>query len=263
MSKVSKSLKAIFAIIRNPWLLNHVLVDNDLWLKSITKKYSINSLPVVDIDTLFPNFNEELSAFSSLGGSSFPGDLMLLRALCKTIPDCKYFEIGTSRGESAVNVADVCSLCYTLDLEPGKLPNEIEVKTAAFFSKGNSKITHFNGDSLTFDYKGLHQKFDVIFIDGDHRYESVKSDTENVFKYLAHENTIVVWHDYGFDPLNVRYEVMGAILDGTPVNLHKNLYHVSNTMCAVYINKQYPTMDLASAHIPNKKFAVKIESKPL
>ena len=263
MSKVSKTLKAIWAIVRNPWLLNHVLADNDLWLQSIKKKYGITSLPVVDIDTLFPGFKDELSTFSCLGGSSFPTDFSLLRSFCKTVRNCKYFEIGTSRGESAVNVAEVCSLCYTLDLEPSKLTDPIEVRVAGFYSKGNNKVNQLYGDSRTFDYKGLNQKFDVIFIDGDHHYESVKSDTENMFKYLAHENTIVVWHDYGYDPLNVRHELLGAILDGTSASLHKNLYHVSNTMCAVYINKQYPTMNLATAHIPNKKFTVKIESKPL
>ena len=132
-----------------------------------------------------------------------------------------------------------------------------------FYSKGNNKITQLYGDSRKFDYAGLNKKFDVIFIDGDHHYEAVRSDTANVLKHLANENTIVVWHDYAFDPVTVRHEVMAAILDGTPKNIHKNLYHVSNTMCAVLLNKQLPVTDILSARTPNKKFSITLESKLL
>ena len=262
-NKVKKTFKALWAIVKNPWLLNHVLADDELWKRYTINNHGISSLPVVDITTLFPNLKEELTTFAFLEGNSFPNDLILIRGLCKTIPNCKYFEIGTCRGESAVNVADVCNLCYTLDLDPNQLSDATERKLIGFFSKGNSKITQLYGDSRTFNYAGLNQKFDVIFIDGDHHYESIKMDTENMFMHLAHENTIVIWHDYGFDPMTVRHEVMAAIIDGTPANLRNNLYHISNTMCAVYINKKLPTTDLASVRVPNKKFSVKIESSPL
>src|SRR6185312_7702445 len=125
------------------------------------------------------------------------------------------------------------------------------------------RITQIYGDSRTFDYAGLNKKFDVIFIDGDHHYEFVKSDTTNIFKHLVHENTIVIWHDYGYDPVTIRHEVFAGILDGVPKEFHKNLYHVSNTMCAVYINKQLPTYTIAEARKPNKKFKVVLQSAPL
>ena len=114
-NKLSKTLKALGAIIRNPWLLNHILEDNTLWKNYVQKNYNTAALPVIDINTLFPNFKEELNTFAFLEGGSLPTDLSLLRGLCKTIPNCKYFEIGTCRGESVVNVADVCSECYTME----------------------------------------------------------------------------------------------------------------------------------------------------
>src|SRR5690606_41176729 len=58
------------------------------------------------------------------------------------------------------------------------------------------------------------------------------SDTENVFKHLIHENSIIVWHDYAYNPEKVRFEVMQGILDGIPKKFHSNIYHVANTMCA-------------------------------
>lgn len=114
---------------------------------------------------------------------------------------------------------------------------------------------------MTYDFKSLHKKFDLIFIDGDHRYEYVKNDTQKVFEHLMHEQTIVVWHDYAYNPEKFRPEVLAGILDGIPVEFRKNLYHVSNTMCAIFIKKQFPTSILQSPVTPNKTFSLKIESR--
>jgi len=261
-SRLKKTVKGLLAIAKNPWLLNHVLSDNSVWDTYIQKKYGIkDGLKVVDITTLFPCFTEALSTFAFLDGGSSPLDLSLIRALCKTTPNCTYFEIGTCRGESVANVADICSQCYTLDLPPAQFANKKEGSQVGFFSKNLGNVTQLFGDSITFDYAGMGKKFDVIFIDGDHRYEFVKSDTANVFKHLVHENSIVIWHDYATDIIYPRKEVFAGILDGVPVALHKNLYHVSNSICAVYINKTLPTTNPSEIHIPTKKFKVSLEIK--
>jgi predicted O-methyltransferase YrrM len=259
VSRVGKTVKALFAIVRNPWLLNHVLADNNIWKNYVEKQYGISSLPVVDINVLLPDFKEELNTFAFLEGGSLPTDLCLIRGLCKSVPGCNYFEIGTCRGESVVNVADVCNECYTLDLDPELITDKTEASLVGFFSRGNNKIKQIYGNSLTFNYAGLNKKFDVVFIDGDHHYESVNSDTANVFKHLLNKDSIVIWHDYGYDPVTPRHEVMAAIIDGTPEQMRKNLYHVSNTMCAIYTNKQLPVMTLAQARIPAIKFKVSVE----
>jgi predicted O-methyltransferase YrrM len=262
-NRVSKTFKAIIAIMRNPWLLNHVLADDGLWKQQVQARYNMDSLPVVDITTLFPGFKEELGTFAFLEGGTLPTDLALIRALCKTIPNCTYFEIGTCRGESVVYVADVCSECFTLDLDPKLIQDKAEADLIGFFSKGNAKIKQLYGNSMTYDFAALNKKVDVVFIDGDHHYESVKNDTEKVFKHLVHDNSIVIWHDYAYDPVTPRPEVMAAILDGTPQQLRKNLYHVSNTMCAVYMNKPLQATTLARTSIPGKKFKIGIEAVKL
>ena len=107
MKKIKKTLKAIAAIIKNPWLLNNVLADDALWHQYLEKNYQLkNGLPVVDINQLSPNFAETLDCVAFLDGSSLPTDFALLKSLTKKFKDCSYFEIGTWRGESAINVAD-------------------------------------------------------------------------------------------------------------------------------------------------------------
>jgi len=263
-SKLKKTIRGLYAIAKNPWLLNHVLSDNSVWAGYLQKKYAITGgLKTVDITILFPGFKETIDTFAFLDGGSSPLDLSVIRGLCKTMPNCTYFEIGTCRGESVANVADVCSECYTLDLNPEQYTDPTEGALVAFFSKNIPNVTQLWGDSTKFDYAGLGMKFDVIFIDGDHRYEFVKSDTANVFKHLVHENSIVIWHDYATDVIYPRNEVFAGILDGVPPALHKNLYHVSNSICAIYINRELPVMKPSEARVPNKKFNISLEAVKL
>lgn len=263
-NRLKKTVKGLLAIARNPWLLNLVLSDNSVWAQYIQKKYRISGgLKTVDVTTLFPGFKETIGTFAFLDGGSSALDLSVIRGLCKTVPNCTYFEIGTCRGESVANVADVCSKCYTLDLKPEQYADPVEGSLVGVLSKNIPNVTQLLGDSAAFDYAGLKQKFDVIFIDGDHRYEFVKSDTTNVFNHLMHENSIVIWHDYARDVIYPRAEVFAGILDGVPAELHKNLYHVSNSICAIYINKELPVISSVDARIPNKKFKISLEATNL
>lgn len=130
------------------------------------------------------------------------------------------------------------------------------------FSKNLSNIKHIKHNSQTFDFSSI-GKFDLIFIDGDHSYEGVKKDTENVFKVLKNDNSIIVWHDYSNLTGNtINWGIFAGILDGCPKEMVKNLYHISNTMCAIYINKKLSGSKIPS-QIPNKTFTIDIDSKKI
>ena len=84
LNKIIKSFQAFRQIIKNPWLLNHVLNDNTVWQQKVTRQYRIgNGLPMVAIDELLPGFSETLNTFAFLDGGSLPTDLALLKGLCK------------------------------------------------------------------------------------------------------------------------------------------------------------------------------------
>jgi predicted O-methyltransferase YrrM len=268
MNKIGKAIKGIIEIIKNPWLLNKVLSDDTVWNKYLVKKYNINhGLPMLDINQISNDFSETIESFAFLDGGSLPTDIVLLKLLSKKFTKCTYFEIGTWRGESIINVAENAEECYTLNLSKSEILSlglsEIYADLHGFFSKGKGNIKHISGNSLTFDFQSLNKKFDLIFIDGNHHYDYIKNDTEKIFKHLVHDDSIVVWHDYAYNPEKLRPETLAAILDGTPPEHRKYLYHVSNTMCAVFIRSEFSVKTFETPMIPNKTFKVTIESSKL
>ena len=264
MGKLSKTIEALGAIIRNPWLLNVVLADDSLWWKKLERANGIkNPFPVVDLFSFLGDEEQVLEPWAFLDGSSMPTDIALLKALAKRFNECSYFEIGTWRGESVANVASVAKECFTLNLSREEImargfdPRYADLH--AHFSKELSNVKHLYGDTSTFNFSGLNKKFDLIFIDGDHSYPFVKSDTEKVFEHLIHDKSIVVWHDYAHSPERIRPEVMMGILEGVPEKFHSNLYHASNSMCAVFIREDFKIEDFQSPVKPTNNFRLKIK----
>lgn len=159
------------------------------------------------------------------------------------------FEIGTWRGESAANVAAEAATVHTLNLSPAemralRLP-ERYVELHGRFSRPLPNVTHPHGDSATFDLAGLQASagpFDVVFINGDHRYAAVRRDTARVFERLVGPRTVVVWHDANRQPGQPPWEVPAGLLDGLPPGLPGQLGQVGSTLCALYSPRLVPAL---------------------
>lgn len=267
LNKLKTVLKAFYEIAKNPSLLNKITTAESIWEKRLNKKYTNleNGFPVINLIALAPDFDETIDLFSFLGGGSLPTDIALLQVLAKKFKNCSYFEIGTWRGESIINVANHAKITKTLNLSKKEILSlkltEKYANLHGIFSKPNKKILHLEGNSFNFDFANLNQKFDLIFIDGDHSYAGVKNDTEKVFEHLIHDKSIIVWHDYAHNPETLRPEVILAILDGTPKEFIKKLYHVSNTMCAIFYRESIETYQFESPINPDKTFKVKMVAR--
>ena len=57
------------------------------------------------------------------------------------------------------------------------------------------KIEQLLGNSLNFDFSPYFGKMDIVFIDGAHHYEAVKSDTANALK-MVRPGGFIIWHDF-------------------------------------------------------------------
>lgn len=269
---LTKKLKQVARIgkilLKNPSAIGQILGYEDDFRKEVTNKYGYeDGLPVLDFLELIPCFSETINPISSLSDGSSPTDYALLKCLAKKYDHCKYLEIGTWRGESIANVASVAEECYSVSLSKEDLLkrgfSEGMVDTIYFFSKKLNNVVHIGADSLKFNFDSLNKKYDVIFIDGDHSREAIISDTKNAFNLLKDENSVIVWHDYGHTPERIRWETLLAILDGCPPGYRKNLYHVSNTLCAIFIRGYHSSRILNFPEVPENIFTINISAKKI
>lgn len=160
------------------------------------------------------------------------------------------FEIGTYHGFTtlhfAVNSPGDCQI-YTLDL-PLSHKNEQKEKMHEFSyddmyiielnmnNNGNRiyhnhpqafKIKELYGDSMRFDFSPYYGKIDFIYIDGNHSYPFVKSDTEKALKMLSKNGTIV-WHDFDYI---IHRDVFEYLNDFSKTY---EIYSIPNTRFAIY-----------------------------
>ncbi len=266
MKKRSLILPFLKAIISKPSIilkaLYHAIVqyDREHWVKK--KSILSDGFPQIDILDLFPEFNETIDPFTCLYGTSLPIDLAVLKRFAKRFEKCDYLEIGTWRGESIANLAPICNHCVSVSLsdeEMNKFGWGIPFqKLQRFFSKNLPNVTHIEANSQRMDFSKLNRKFDLIFIDGDHSFEGVKSDSQKVFGLLKDNNSIIIWHDYTSNYEHINWEVFAGILAGTPSDYQNRIYHISNTLCAVFTNEKISSHKFIYPAIPDKNFVIKL-----
>jgi hypothetical protein len=233
--------------------------------KNVLSKYNCSQLPTVNLLDLFPVFEDNINTYSFLPDTSLITDILMLKGFAKKFDRCAYLEIGSFRGESIAAVSEVAGDCLSITLSGDEMrqmgATDDDVRVHGIFTKGIKNIEYIYHNSLTFDFSKLGRKFDLIFIDGDHSYNGVVQDTRNMFKLLKDDRSIIVWHDYGYDSENVRHEVLEAILDGTPAEYHQHLYHISNTMCAVFMKGKFNTSFTGKHAYPNKVFRIDVGAR--
>ncbi len=125
------------------------------------------------------------------------------------------FEIGTFGGQTAKNLARHFIIpVITLDLDQSRAGDLSEYG-----------VTQKVGHSIQFDFSPWYGKCGLVFVDGGHDYDTVKSDTQNALKLLTPDGAIV-WHDYG----NILFPDVTRYLQ----ELNLPILHVGDTQLAIY-----------------------------
>jgi len=155
-------------------------------------------------------------------------ELLYLCLLIDHYKPVTIMDIGTFEGNTALNMLanthDHAKL-WTVDigdLEPKvavagtRYDNKTKQSAVGSQIKGHplsSRISMINIDSMDLDWDEL-PWFDFILIDGCHKYEVVKHDTEMALKHL-NEGGVILWHDYGYIPDVTR------MIDELTIPIHK------------------------------------------
>ncbi len=167
--------------------------------------------------------------------------------------DCRnnsnLFEIGTFDGRTTLNLAmsspQNC-VVYTLDLPPDCEPvNALapgerhmvdKTKPGSRYEKNReshpgavNKIHQLHGDSAVFDFSPSAKSCSLVFVDGSHCYETVKSDSYAAMEMVEPGGT-VLWHDYGI------WEGVTNVLDEMAFHDGMSILNISGTSLAYWQN---------------------------
>jgi predicted O-methyltransferase YrrM len=156
------------------------------------------------LDKIFPGIaNTSIALMDSheLPGEALERDLLDLCLMAKYLRATRILEIGTLYGRTTLNLAMNTAAeakIYTVDsgTDDAGIGKRHEDVGRKFRNTPHAlKITQIIDDSRRLDLKA-YGWFDFIFIDGDHRYESVKQDSLNCLQVLS-PGGVLAWHDYG------------------------------------------------------------------
>lgn len=197
----------------------------------------------IDIGELFEHKEITCKEMTFMLGGSGILDYSFLKVIAEKY-NCKtYLEIGTYIGESINVLSDCCEKLYSITAEKESsysMKYWCMNKNIPDYSERlakSSKIKHFYCDSKKFDYSQIDDKIDLFFVDGDHSYNGVYTDTMRIFK-IKHEKSIIIWHDFRGGDYAYNYDVVKAVKDALGEKF-SNVYVTNKNMCGIYLPDEY------------------------
>lgn len=210
-------------------------------------------IKTVKLSDIFPQNLEKgsiiLENFLGHWGNISIEEVCKLALITKFLKPENIFEFGTYNGmttlQLALNAPKKCKI-YTLDLPQNAKPqislskidtlvakhfrDKFGTKTGSYFmNKKDVNIIQILQDSAIFNPTPFKKSIDLIFIDAAHDYKNKKKDSENAF-FMLKKSGVIIWHNYADvgcpDTTKYLYHL----------SLHKKIYHLKNTMFAIYIN---------------------------
>ncbi|MCU7932186.1 MAG: class I SAM-dependent methyltransferase [Candidatus Thiodiazotropha sp. (ex Codakia rugifera)] len=210
------------------------------------------------VERMYPAQNTEFTVnipTSAIGGLTLLESSVLV-SFIKLISPQEIFEFGTYMGATTLlfarNSQERTSI-VTIDIDPSTTSTREGINEKEYlsddaandeylkdiFSKHGAiyidraqkaikqRVTQIHQDSTTIEPKAQNflNRFDLIFIDGGHDFNTVKSDTKNALR-MATDDAIIVWHDF-------RSQIHGDVTSFlNEFCKNHEIIHIQNTMLA-------------------------------
>ncbi|WP_088330410.1 class I SAM-dependent methyltransferase [Lacimicrobium sp. SS2-24] len=205
----------------------------------------------------------------SVGGSGIL-DYALLKMVARRLSPKAYLEIGTWRGESIASIANIVPQCYSISLPDDAITHMDTAgkgfpttKFSRYFSKNVKNIKHYLTDSTSFDFEKLEVRPNLVYIDGDHSFEGIATDTKNVFNYIDKDNSIVIWHDFKTKDNRYQQITINAIWSVVDKDISDNIFGVDNSMSGIYIPQALQSRFIFQPHDDTLySYQVSMRNKP-
>ena len=138
---------------------------------------------------------------------------ILISALIKKYDIKTYLEIGFGRGYSCMCAAmtmEQLGRGEVITIDPALEEDNLKKLTEVLPNSWFSRIKFFKSTADQFFSEEKDINFDMAYIDGDHRYEAVKNDWENVKNY---EPKVVLFDDYHLPGKNQKDMEVSSLVD--------------------------------------------------
>lgn len=141
-----------------------------------------------------------------------------IKILCWALQQLKgdYIEIGVNQGGTAVNVCmnNPERYIYGVDfigqstMHANQIVEQPNSRSVAHLCKDMRNFNLILHNSRTVK---IPDNIGMVFIDGDHSYQGVKADTENILRQVK-PGTVIMWHDY-INNLHPEYMAVNKYID--------------------------------------------------
>lgn len=208
---VPKKWKILLQLLRKKQKRTR-LFRSDLFFQEVMKSSPIPCRSIDEIVKKSPKI--VLENFFSRNGNLSPYEIIAIASIVADRAPMRLLEIGTFDGNTTLQMALNApeeAIIHTLDLPKGEVETAQPVLQSDYLfiedaakeerkflvSSVSYKVQQHFGDStkVSFELFAKDGPLDLIFIDGGHSYECVKSDTEKALKVVS-EKGIILWHDF-------------------------------------------------------------------
>jgi len=191
--------------------------------------YEFESGNVTIFDQSFEKIIKNFKVEEHIFGDSISYTMFFLSFLSKSKT---VFEFGTFRGQTTYNLSIAADEVYTIDLGSNTSDDEYsDYLVGDIYKKNNAtNVNQLIGDSLTYDFNKLYNKFDLVWIDAGHSYEACKKDFETSIKLIKQNVTSII----AIDDYPTWSGVKQAVEE---IAETKHLYYIPEITTVVYINK--------------------------